>query len=158
MSNPNTDILLMQALGVVAPAGTRLQSLNGPVLIEDETSLAAGKFPALHIETGPQRHKVISGAVYDGEVRFDLTYFDRWDTQSQTIDQIRSIIRDDLEKMADNIRHNSSLTIGNVFHTISIPVIDYSPYKGEIDYRSCPGLTLVKRILTITVNLLPYDV
>lgn len=156
--NPNTDRVIMQAIAQIAPVGSLLQSMQGQVLIQNIYQMSLGNFPAFHLTTGQQKHTVVSMSVYDGVVHIVGTYYDRWDQQPQTIDTIRANIDVDLQLMMTNIQHNSSLVIGTTTHAVSIPEIDLMPYEGEIDWKTCPGLVLVKRSMTLTVNILPYDV
>lgn len=161
MANPNTDKVIMQTLAVLLPgyptANTTLAAVGGDVIVQNEYALSQGQFPAVHVEVGMQRHQLVTTTGYSGIAKFDITYFDRWDEQQTTIDGIRSHIDDDLAVMMDNIQQNPSLAYGGAAHATSIPTIELSPYKGEIDKTSVPGLTLVKRVMTVTVNILPYD-
>lgn len=160
MANPNTDRVLMDCLKTILPGyptpNTRIAQLNCPIVIENEYAVSTGKFPAVHIEVGLQRHTKC-GPGYEAVMHFVVTYFDRWDTQKTTIDALRLQIDNDLQQMMTNVQNNSSLTIGGVVRAVSVPTIDLSDYKGEIDDKTVPGLSLVKRFMTLTTNVLPYD-
>jgi hypothetical protein len=158
MANPNTDRVIMQAMAQIGPAGTNLLAMQGQVLIQDMYRLSLGTFPAFHLSTGQQKHTVVSMQVYDGLVHIVGTYYDRWDQQPQTMDDIRASIDADLSIIMTNIQHNSSLVVGTTSHAVSIPIIELSPYEGEVDWKTCPGMVLIKRSITFTVNILPYDV
>jgi len=158
MANPNTDRVLMEALAVIAPAGTILLAEQGQVIIQDAYKLSLGNFPAFHLTVGQQKHTVVSASVFEGVVHIIGTYYDRWDQQPSTIDTIRANIDADLQTIMTNVQHNSSLVIGLVSHAVSVPMIELSMYEGEIDWKSVSGMVLVKRSITFTINMLPYDV
>lgn len=156
-----TDRTLMAALQTLLPGyptpNTNLATENGQIVVQDTFTLSGGTFPAVLIEVGPQRHQLITTTGYAGTVKFDVNYFDRWDEQLATIDTIRTQIDTDLAIMMHNIQINPSLAIGGTEYATSVPMIDLSPYKGEVDKETVPGLTLVKRTMTLTINILPYD-
>lgn len=156
--NPNTDRVIMNALAQIGPTGTNLLAMEGQILIQNAYALSLGSFPALHLTTGQQKHSVISASVFDGVVNIIGTYYDRWDQQPQTMDTIRANIDADLQMIMTNIQHNSSLVVGTTSHAVSIPTIELSAYEGEVDWKTCPGMVLVKRSITFTINILPYDV
>lgn len=156
--NPNTDRIIMSAIAQIGPTNTQLLAMQGQVLVQDTYNLSLGNFPAFHLSAGQQKHAVVSGQVYDGILHVVGTYYDRWDQQPQTMDTIRANIDADLATIMTNIQHNSSLVIGTTTHAVSIPIIELSPYEGEIDWKTCPGMVLIKRSITFTVNILPYDV
>lgn len=161
MANKNTDDIIMSALQYILPGqpyNTRLASIGGAILIQQEYKLSQGKFPAVHIEVGRQKHTIQGNNVYDATMQFMITYYDRWDQAIVSIDQIRATINADLQIMMSNVQANSSLTVGNTNHATAVCDYELSPYKGELDDKTVPGLTLVKRVLTIDVNVLPYDV
>jgi hypothetical protein len=157
MANPNPDSVIMNAIGYVILPGTRLASLGNPVVIENPYTLSTGRFPAVHIEAGRQKYATQSTDVYDGTVEIVITYFDRWDQATTPIDAIRQNIKSDLEIILDNLMSNSSLTVGTDFHAVSIGKFQLAPYKGELDNSTVQGMTLLKRALTISVNVLPFD-
>jgi hypothetical protein len=157
MANPNTDTVLMAAIAQVLLPGTRIGSLGNPVVIEDEWQLARGRFPAVHIETDRQKHGKEGYNVWSGHVRFIIAYYDRWDKASARIDIIRKSIKADLEIIMANLQHDSSLSAGGTPLATSAYEFLLAPYKGELDDRTIPGLTLVKRTLRVGYNLLPYD-
>lgn len=162
MADVSTDQVIMQSIATIAPgypvANTRLAQLGGKVVVENEYTIGTGNFPALHIESMAQKHQVVSRNVYDGTLKVELCYFDRWDTQPNTVDNIRKQINADLQTIMTNLQVNSSLVVDQTPHAVSIPIMELSPYRGELDWRTVPGLTLVKRCLTLTINILPYDV
>jgi hypothetical protein len=161
MANTNTDDIIMAALQYILPGqpyNTRLAQVGGPIYIQQEYSLSLGKFPALHLEAGRQKHSIQGNNVYDADMQFLVTYFDRWDQSTISIDQIRATINADLQIMMTNVQKNSSLTVGNVSHATAVYAYELSPYKGELDDKIVPGYTIVKRALTLSVSVLPYDV
>lgn len=152
----------MSAIAYIAPGNpgnTRLSGVGGPVYIQDEYSLARGRFPALHIQADNQRHTITSANVWEGQLRVIVTYYDRWEQQNMTIDQVRANINADLQVIMSNLQDNSSLVVGNAASSVSLTRVELSPYAGELDdKKTVPGLTLVKRTLKLYINLLPYDV
>lgn len=161
MGNPNSDDVIMQALQYILPGqpyNTRLASVGGPIFIQQEFKLSGGKFPAVHLEAGKQKHTIQGNNVYDAEIEIIITYYDRWDQATVSIDDIRSLINSDLKIIMENIQRNSSLTVGNTPHATAVCTYEPSPYRGELDDKTVPGFTLVKRALKITVCVLPYDV
>lgn len=162
MANPNTDRAIMGALTQILPGypvrNTRVGQLGNPVIIQNEYSLLQSGFPAVHLETGKQRHQLVTGNGYTATLQILVTYYDRWDAQSASIDSIRQAIDADLQQMMLNVQSNSSLALNGEAMAVSIPTIDLSEYKGELDEKTATGLTLVKRTMTLTVVVLPYDV
>jgi hypothetical protein len=154
------DHAIMEALKYTipgAPYNTRLAQLGGPIFIQDEYALQQGKFPAVHIEVERQHLRLMSTSLWYGEVRFIISYFDRWEHQFRTIDQIRASIDTDIQVVMSNIQGNPSLVVNGTTNATSVYRIDPSPYKGDIDDKTVPGLKLIKRTLKVYVNVLPYD-
>lgn len=158
MANPNPDSVIMSAVASIAPIGTRLASLGNPVIVENEYTLSQGRFPALHIEADKQKYVPCSTNVFDGIAKFLITYLDRWDQATVSIDVIRQNVKADLEIVMENLMHNSSLAVAGQATAVSISQYQLSPYRGELDSTTVQGMVLLKRTLTITVNVLPFDV
>jgi hypothetical protein len=164
MSNPNTDVVVLTALGNVIWSGTALaamQAVQQPIppkfYVHDKASMSRGAFPALHLSAGPQVHREISTSHFTGTLLAVVEYYDRWDARADTIDTIRKAIAADLEIMRANAMHNSSLVYNNVAHNVSIPHFSFSSYKGEIDAETVPGVKLVYRTMTLSISIPPYD-
>ncbi len=159
-NNPNTGQVVLAAIAVVAPGyptgNTTLLAAN--IYVQDVSALQAvsASFPALLLESGEESHTRI-GEEYMGELPVTATYFDRWDTQTQTIDDIWASIDTDLNLVMSNLQDNPSLAYGSSTHTTNISRFRLSPYKAAVDKETVPGLELVKRSLTMIVDLLPYD-
>lgn len=162
MANPNTDLVIMEAIKIILPGyptpNTRLAQVGGIVSIQSTYPLAQGNFPAVLLYADTQQHIINTGNGYDGHVVICVEYYDRWDNQPATIDAIRANINVDLQQMMTNLQHNSSLVVGTTVHAVSLTPIKLSSFKGELDWKLVPGLTLVKRSMDVTVNILPYDV
>jgi hypothetical protein len=161
MANPNDEDVLMQALQYIlpgAPGNTRIAQVGGPIIIQNAYVLSQGRFPAVHIEVDRQRHRIEGANVWDAQIRFLVIYYDRFDQSRMTIDQIRAQINADMKIMMTNVQQNSSLAIGGVAKATSVHQIELSPYQGELDDKTVPGLTLVKRQMKLWVSVLPYDV
>ena len=162
MANQFTDRVVMNALAQILPgyptANTNLAQLGGSIVVENEYKLSNSRFPAIHIEVGPQRHSIETNSGYSAVMKIMVTYYDRYDEQNTPIDTIRLNIDNDLQTMMTNVQRNTSLIVGQQSNAASVPYIDLSDYKGELENKVVPGLTLVKRMMTLTVNVLPYDV
>lgn len=160
MPGMTTDRDIMDALKYTipgAPYNTRLAQLGGPIYIQDEYALQQGRFPAVHIETERQHLRLLSTNHWFGEIRFIVAYYDRFERQFITIDQIRALIDADVKIILSNIQNNSTLEVNGTANATSVYRVDISPYSGELDQKTVPGLTLVKRTLKAYVNVLPYD-
>lgn len=158
MANPNPDAVIMRGIAFILLPDTRIATLGNPVVIENEYQLSLGRFPAVHIEAGKQRYSTQSTNVFDGTVEIIITYFDRWDQATTGIDAIRQNIKADLEVILTNLMKNSSIAIGGIPLAASIGKFQLAPYRGELDNVTVQGMTLLKRVLTITINVLPFDV
>lgn len=164
MSNPNTDIVVLTALGNVIWQGTALaamQALQTPTppkfYVQNKYAMSQGSFPAIHLSAGPQVHRRISTNHYIGTLAALVEYYDRWDAQPNTIDTIRATIAADLEIMRSNAAKNEGLVYNNINHSTAIPQISLSAYKGEIDGETVPGQKLVYRTMTLSISIPPYD-
>lgn len=166
-NNPNTDVVIMGVIKSVLPANTQLAatSLSGNgselIFIQDKYAMSLGMnatYPiAVNIISGNQSYFRASQRTYSGILGIEINYYSRWDEQDNTIDLIWKGIATDLERMKANIESNDSLVYGGANYAISVPSIHLSSYEGEYD-RTFPGLTLVYRTMSLTVNALPYDV
>jgi hypothetical protein len=168
-NNPNTDHVILGVLKSLilndphsgqpnTILGQNQVSLNTSLIyIESKYAMSQGPFPALHLSSGHQDYHYAGGPrTYGGVLEAIIEYCDRWDLQASTIDQIRANIASDLERMKANIETNDSLAYQGQNYAISIPRITLSPYMGEFDTQF-PGLTLVCRTMSLTINILPYD-
>lgn len=163
MSNPNTDEVVLTALGDVIWPGTALaakQALQTPTppkfYVHNKFKMSQGPFPAIHLSAGPQVYREM-GPQYQGTLLAIVEYYDRWDAQQSTIDTIRRGIAADLEIMKSNACKNRSLVDNNVAHNVSIPQVSLSSYRGEIDSETVPGQKLVYRTMTLSISIPPYD-
>ena len=71
------------------------------------------------------------------------------------MDGIWSNISADLERMKSNVESNDDTEYGGTNHTISLGKIAFSSYEDQKD-ETFVGLTLIKRVMTLTYNILPY--
>jgi len=164
MSNPNTDIIILNALGNILLPGTRMAELQAAIspspqkfYVQQKFSLTQGKqFPALHLASGAQSYHRISTNHYEGSLLAIVEYYDKWTSQANQHDTIRANIAADLEIMKSNVSKNESLVYNNVNHSTSIPRITLSPYKGEIDESAAP-LKLIYRTMELEISIPPYD-
>lgn len=169
INNPTPDNTILNVLKALLPndpttglpntvIGQEQTSLNtDQVYVEEEFKLSQGNFPAVLLSSGPQNYTKMGGPHMQGGLyEVIVEYYDRWDQQQTPIDDIRSSINADLERMKANIEDNDSLAYQGKNYAVSIPHKSLSPYKGEID-ESVLGLKLVKRTMTLSINILPYD-
>ena len=156
----------MQALAQILPVNTNLLALHpvispslwgSTVYIQDRFAMTQGAFPALLLHAGPQTYQRNSTSTYLGVLTVLCEIVDRWDTQPNTIKTIRDSLAADLEIMKHNVSADESLKIGLTNYSTSVPKIGLSPYEGSFDTTEQPGVVLVKRIMTLTINILPYD-
>lgn len=120
-------------------------------------SMTAALPYAVHLSAGPQRFMKAGGPrAYDGAITVILEYCGRWDEQAASIDSIRATEDADIERMKANLESNDDIIYGGTGYAIATPQIALSPYKGSLN-TDIPGLTLVERVLTAQVNILPYD-
>ena len=158
-NNPTPDSVILAQMKVIIPGypvqNTVLLPANIFIQNTDALQLPTTSFPAMNLKSGRQRYKRI-GEEYDGTLETTATYYDRWDTQNATFDAIWKGICTDLERVAANLQSNDSLTNGGVAYTTSMLEMSFSDYTKEVDTTTVPGLTLVKRDLVCTWNVLPF--
>lgn len=112
---------------------------------------------AVHLSSGKQRYGKMGGPKsFGGAFEAIIEYCARWDDQPSSLDTIRATIAADLERMKANLESNESLAFGGQAFAISLPTMQLSDYKGELN-ADFPGLTLVERTLSVMVDVLPYD-
>lgn len=131
---------------------------GGRVWVQEKYAMSqAAIWPACHLAAGAQTHaRITGGSGYAGTFTVELSLYDRWDTQPQTIDAIRDNLDSDIELLMATLQANENLSYGGNAMATSIPRFSLSPYSGEID-ESVAGLHLVVRRLTSVINILPYD-
>jgi hypothetical protein len=164
MSNPNTDIVILTALGNVLLANTRLATLQAavsptpmPFYVQQKFKMSQGMFPALHLSSGIQSYNRLSTNHYGGNLLAIVEYYDKWTSQAATNDAIRANIAADLEIMKSNAGKNEDLVFLNVSRSTSIPRMTLSPYRGEFDEETVPGQKLIYRTLELSISIPPYD-
>lgn len=170
-NNPNTDnaiLTVLKALIANDPATGQSNTIIGQNLvtlgpgkdliwIESKYKMSQGDFPAIHLSSGHQIYSKVGGPhMYGGLYQAELEYYDRWDLQPTTIDDIRKNIAADLERIKANLEDNTSLVLNQQPHAFGIPKMQLSPYKGSFDTQF-PGMTLVFRTLSLTIDILPYE-
>jgi hypothetical protein len=111
---------------------------------------------AVHLSSDKQPYEKCGARTYEGGLTAIVEYCGRWDENPASIDNIRKTIAQDLERIKANIEDNDSLQFGNAATAISVTKFQLSPYKGTLN-AEYPGLILVERILTLGINILPYD-
>lgn len=165
MANPNTDIVILTALGNVLLPGTRLASLQAAVsppppksfYVQQKFEMSKGMFPALHLSAGIQSYNRLSTNHYGGVLLAIVEYYDKWTSQPSQHDVIRANIAADLEIMKSNAGKNEDLVFLNVSRSVSIPRMTLSPYRGEFDEETVPGQKLIYRTLELSISIPPYD-
>lgn len=111
---------------------------------------------ALHLSSGKQPYEKDGARTYEGGLSAIVEYCARWDENPKSIDNIRKTIALDLERIKANIEDNDSLQYGNAATAISVTKFQLSDYEGTLNGKY-PGLILVERVLTLGINILPYD-
>lgn len=164
MANPNTDSVILNALGNILLPNTRLASLQAavsptpmPFYVQQKFKMSQGMFPALHLWAGIQSYKRLSTNHYDGVLLAIVEYYDKWTSQPSQHDVIRANIAADLEIMKSNAGKNEDLVFLNVNRSTSIPRMTLSPYRGEFDEETVPGQKLIYQTLELSISIPPYD-
>ena len=155
MANPNTDVVVLQALAGILTPGTSFATKGGAVYIKQKYLLANGVFPALLLTPGPQYYRRNSLSSFDGEQIAIVKYYDQWAQSQQLVDAIYASIAADLEIMLANVLHNDSLTTGGIARGISIYKATLSTYEGEVE--DVDALKLITRSMELYINILPFD-
>jgi hypothetical protein len=178
-NNPNTDDVILNVmrnvmhLNLAGQPCTYLASIdpggNDPAqtglnltYVQNKYKMALGMTAAIpyavHLSSGKQGYSKQGAGLrtYIGSLVCLIEYCARWDEQQSSIDAIRKTIAADLERIKANLESNDSMAYQGQAYTISIPSMTLSDYKGTLNYEF-PGLTLVERVLPITVEILPYD-
>ena len=172
-NNPNTPKVVLNAirniihlnvagqpctyLAQISPSQTGLDLTYVQNKYKMVLAMSAAQPYALHIESG-RSHFLKEGGpkVYTGTLEVIFTYCGRWDDQASSIDAIWQTMDDDLERLKANLESNDDVQYGNAAFTVSVPSIAVGPYRGS-ENSNYPGLTLVERVMTAVINILPYD-
>lgn len=170
-NNSNTDLVILQTIANVMHKNVASQyctylaqiSTSGTgaelTYIQNKYRMVLGMTPALpyaaHLSSGKQRYAKNSTFEWLGQFEAIIEYCARWDEQASSIDNIRSTIAADLERIKANIESNDALVYGGADFTISVPTMHLSDYRGTLN-GDFPGLTLVERTLSMQVLILPY--
>src|SRR5882762_1808139 len=165
-NNSNTDIAIMTLIKPIMLPNTQLaassQSGTGSELcfiqkkykmyltLKQDTPIIA-----TNLSSGQQTYLLEAQRSYSGSIDINVEYYSKWSGLFEDLDTIYAGIAADLERMKANIEENDAIEYGGANHTISIEKIVLSPYDGMLD-DALPGLSLIKRIMTITYNVLPY--
>lgn len=164
--NPNTDIVVMSTVKSFMLPNTQLalssQSGTGEelvfiqekyrmyLLLKQDTPTSA-----VNISAGQQIHVTEAQSSYTASLDINVEYCSKWSGLFEELDAIYASLSADLERMKANIQENDGTEYGGTNHTIGIDKIALSPYDAILD-DTFPGLSLVKRIMTISYNILPY--
>lgn len=161
INDSNNALSLMALLAILLPAGTQLAALsvNGDgsdrMYIEDRAAMISGSgFPACNLYSRQDTTTIHGGFEYEGQIVICVRYYDRWDTQPETIANIKKNILADLMRMAANIEDNNSLTYQGANHALSVPKMTVSE-DFAIDEETS-NIKLVYRELLLTINKYPY--
>lgn len=165
-SNPNTDIVVMGTVKSVMLPNTQLalssQSGTGAELcfIQERykmylTLKQDTPTSAVNLSAGQQIHTPEGNPAYGATLDIDVNYYSKWSGQIEDLDAIFADIATDLERMKSNIQENDQTEYGGTNHTIGLAKVVLSPYDGQLD-DALPGLSLIKRIMTLSYNILPY--
>jgi len=146
---PNTAL----AAASVSQTGAEL------IYVRDKFALMNGAFPAVNLRMGRQHRGRSSARTWAGTALVVVEYYNDWtQNASLTKDAISIAIGDDLERMAANLESNETLTNNGTAYAVSImppmSMSDDVPYEDT----SMQGIHLLFRTLSVTFNLLDYDV
>lgn len=155
---------ILSQIAALIPLGYQSQipafvQAGGQVFVQSRYKLSKTPvWPSMHIETGPQSHRRVSGATtFAGQMQAILTLYARWEQDSRLLDDIRAQLDSDIELVWALLQGNEILKLGNTQAASSIPGVVFSPYKGEVDDQLVTGSKLVYRTLIPTINIMPYD-
>lgn len=165
-NNPNTDIVLMGILKSILLPNTQLaaSSISGTgselCFIQEKykmylTLKQDAPTMAVNISAGQQSYSLEAYRAYSGLIAIEVGYYSKWSGQLEDLDAIYANIAADLERMKANIESNDATEYSGANHTIGLAKIALSAYDGQLD-DVLPGLSLVKRTMTLTYNILPY--
>jgi hypothetical protein len=110
---------------------------------------------AVNMSSGQQIYTPESEGGYIGTLDIDVSYCSKWSGQVEDLDTIFANAAADLERIKANVESNDATDYGGTNHTIGLSKIVLSPYDGMLD-DTLPGLSLIKRVMTLSYNLLPY--
>jgi hypothetical protein len=111
---------------------------------------------AVNLSAGQQIHTPEGQFAYGGTLDIDVNYYSKWSGLfDETLDAIYADIAADLERMKSNIQENDATEYGGTNHTIGLAKVTLSSYDGQLD-DALPGLSLIKRVMTLSYNIMPY--
>ena len=165
-NNSNTDLAIMTLLKPIILPNTQLvassQSGTGSELcfIQEKykmylTLKQDTPTLAVNMSSGTQEYSLEAQRAYTGLVAIDISYYSKWSGQAEDLDALYANIASDLERMKANAEAQDAIEYGGTNHTIGLAKIVLSPYDGQLD-DALPGLSLIKRVLTLSYNILPY--
>src|SRR2546427_1608226 len=120
-NNPFDDLVVMGVLQQVLPidpithlpntiiGNNQIVLSQSLIYVQQAFAMSNGPFPAVLLMAGPQSYAISSRASREGVMTIQVLYFDRWDLQPQTLDQINLTSSQDLKRMQSNIESNDSL-------------------------------------------------
>lgn len=167
INNSNTDIAIMTILKPIIVPDTQLaaSSVSGTglelVFVQQRYQMSLvlkqGDVPiAVNISSGiPQEYTPEAQDAFIGLISIDISYYSKWSGQDEDIDTLWSDISADLERMKSNIEDNDQTEYQGTNHTINLGKTALSPYDEMLD-DTIPGLSLIKRVMTLSYDILPY--
>jgi|SRR6185295_4247117 len=167
-NNPNTDIAIMTTIKTILPTDTQLASLSQSgtgselIFLQEKykmylTLKQDTPTSAVNLSSGQQTYSLESQRSYSGTLDINVEYYSKWSGLVEDLDTIFADMAADLERMKANVEENDAIDYGGANHAIGIEKIMLSPYDGQLD-DALPGLSLIKRTMTLTYNILPYGV
>jgi hypothetical protein len=149
---------VLTALATILPANTVLAAESGSVLTNGTSSLENGTapFPAVVINQGEVSAARIEIRTWQARVTVRVDYYDRWDSQTQTLDQIWVNLDADLNRMRANVEDNPKLIVSGTAHALDVAHVALGPFVGnQINDKTFP-VPVVTRSMTIQINVPPY--
>lgn len=153
-----TPLQAVNALATVALPGTRLQTVNGTVLINQRAQalMQQAHWPMLACVESSQSTGRIEWRTWQTKLAVLCVYADRYDQQAGIpIDTIWASIDADLRIMKANIENNPRLVISGAMNALDIAEFILTPYQGEMNTTDYP-VPVIERILQVHLNLPPY--
>lgn len=156
----STPAQVLAALAQIAPVNTRVGTLGGSALVNTGapfTGLTV-TFPSVLVTEGPQSAAKVAYALWQTKLIAYVDYYDRWDTQTVSLDTLWAQVDADLRRMKANLEDNPTLTIAGSRGCDGIVKVELSDYIGRALTKTDSPLQIpvVTRRLTAYINLLAY--
>jgi hypothetical protein len=126
------------------------------IYVQQLYEMLQGPMPAVFIKAGPQKYRLKGRVERVGQTQISIRYYDSWDEQPNTLDNIKLNNMTDLMRIHANIESNDTLTFQGKNYAMSIPEMVLSGYDGAIDNTTIAGKSFVRHDLDLLLEILPY--